>query len=196
MEDYIVALISAVASFIAAYLGACLALKNVKKEKYFEERKRLYYELAGILPITDEFIAQSDYLQDYDCGGNAKQKIEIMKMRLQDAEERLKIKKVGKYTSKEIYEIETEISNWKYIIKKHKEYLQEMEELHKKLEAFDKSGKKNLLRLFASAEVWSSYVHFEVALHNEYYCNIGVKKDDIVYHINNLILGMRNDLQG
>ena len=49
------------------------------KEKYFEERKRLYYELAGILPITDEFIAQSDYLQDYDCGGNAKQKIEIMK---------------------------------------------------------------------------------------------------------------------
>ena len=48
MEDYIVALISAVASFIAAYLGACLALKNVKKEKYFEERKRLYYELAGI----------------------------------------------------------------------------------------------------------------------------------------------------
>lgn len=54
-----------------------------------------------------------------------------MKMRLQDAEDRLKIKKVGKYTSKEIYEIETEISNWKYIIKKHKEYLQEMEELHK-----------------------------------------------------------------
>ena len=39
-------------------------------------------------------------------------------------------------------------------------------------------------------------VYFEVALHNEYYCNIGVKKDDIVYHINNLILGMRNDLQG
>lgn len=32
MEDYIVALISAVASFIAAYLGACLALKNVKKK--------------------------------------------------------------------------------------------------------------------------------------------------------------------
>ena len=94
MEDYIVALISAVASFIAAYLGAFLALKNVKKEKYFEERKRLYYELAGILPITDEFIAQSDCLQDYDCGGNAEQKIEIMKMRLQDAEDRLKIKKV------------------------------------------------------------------------------------------------------
>lgn len=52
----------------------------------------------------------------------------------------------GQYTSKEIHEVETEIDNWKYRIERHKEYLQEMGELHKKLEEFDKSGKKNLLR--------------------------------------------------
>ena len=65
-----------------------------------------------------------------------------------------------------------------------------------KLEEFDKSGKKNLLRLFASARVWNSYVELSVALHNEYYCNLGVVKEDIVHHVNNLIFYMRNDLQG
>ena len=34
------------------------------------------------------------------------------------------------------------------------------------------------------------------ALHNEYYCNLGVVKEDIVHHVNNLIFYMRNDLQG
>ena len=196
MENYIITLISAVASFIAAYFGAFWALKNVKKEKYFEERKRLYYELAGILPIIDAFITQSDYLRNGECGGNAEDKIVIMEMRLQDAEDRLKIMQESQYTSKQMYEVETEINNWKYRIERHKEYLQEMKELHKKLEEFDKSGKKNLLRLFASTEVWNSYVGFSVALHNEYYCNIGVVKEDIVYHINNLIFYMRSDLQG
>ena len=56
--------------------------------------------------------------------------------------------------------------------------------------------KKNLLRLFASARVWNSYVELSVALHNEYYCNLGVVKEDIVHHVNNLIFYMRNDLQG
>ena len=64
------------------------------------------------------------------------------------------------------------------------------------LEEFDKSGKKNLLRLFASARVWNSYVELSFALHNEYYCNLGVVKEDIVHHVNNLIFYMRNDLQG
>ena len=196
MENYIIELISVAGTFIAAYLGSLWALKNVKKEKYFEERKQIYYELASILPIIDTCITQSDYLQDCQLGGTAENKIVIMEMKLHDAEDRLKIMQESQHTYNEMHEVEIEISNWEYRIKRHKEYLQEMGELHKKLEEFDKSGKKNLLRLFASAEVWSSYVHFEVALHNEYYCNIGVKKDDIVYHINNLILGMRNDLQG
>ena len=43
---------------------------------------------------------------------------------------------------KENYEVEIEISNWEYRIKRHKEYLQEMGELHKKLEEFDKSGRR------------------------------------------------------
>ena len=183
MENYIIELISVAGTFIAAYLGSLWALKNVKKEKYFEERKQIYYELASILPIIDTCITQSDYLQDCQLGGTAENKIVIMEMKLHDAEDRLKIMQI-------------EISNWEYRIKRHKEYLQEMGELHKKLEEFDKSGKKNLLRLFASARVWNSYVELSVALHNEYYCNLGVVKEDIVHHVNNLIFYMRNDLQG
>ena len=38
MENYIIELISVAGTFIAAYLGSLWALKNVKKEKYFEER--------------------------------------------------------------------------------------------------------------------------------------------------------------
>lgn len=53
MENYIIELISVAGTFIAAYLGSLWALKNVKKEKYFEERKQIYYELASILPIID-----------------------------------------------------------------------------------------------------------------------------------------------
>ena len=196
MENYIIELISVAGTFIAAYLGSLWALKNVKKEKYFEERKQIYYELASILPIIDTCITQSDYLQDCQLGGTAENKIVIMEMKLHDAEDRLKIMQESQHTYNEMHEVEIEISNWEYRIKRHKEYLQEMGELHKKLEEFDKSGKKNLLRLFASARVWSSYVELSVALHNEYYCNLGVVKEDIVHHVNNLIFYMRNDLQG
>ena len=196
MENYIIELISVAGTFIAAYLGSLWALKNVKKEKYFEERKQIYYELASILPIIDTCITQSDYLQDCQLGGTAEHKIVIMEMKLHDAEDRLKIMQESQHTYNEMHEVEIEISNWEYRIKRHKEYLQEMGELHKKLEEFDKSGKKNLLRLFASARVWNSYVELSVALHNEYYCNLGVVKEDIVHHVNNLIFYMRNDLQG
>ena len=75
MENYIIELISVAGTFIAAYLGSLWALKNVKKEKYFEERKQIYYELASILPIIDTCITQSDYLQDCQLGGTAENKI-------------------------------------------------------------------------------------------------------------------------
>ena len=51
MENYIIELISVAGTFIAAYLGSLWALKNVKKEKYFEEisisggKKRCVYYL-------------------------------------------------------------------------------------------------------------------------------------------------------
>lgn len=87
MENYIIELISVAGTFIAAYLGSLWALKNVKKEKYFEERKQIYYELASILPIIDTCITQSDYLQDCQLGGTAENKIVIMEMKLHDAED-------------------------------------------------------------------------------------------------------------
>lgn len=55
MENYIIELISVAGTFIAAYLGSLWALKNVKKEKYFEERKQIYYELASILPMISSY---------------------------------------------------------------------------------------------------------------------------------------------
>lgn len=71
-----------------------------------------------------------------------------------------------------------------------------MKELKDKIDKFELNGNRNLLRIFASTNVWNSYVRFNVALHNEYMCNIGVKKDDITYHINDLIAYMRIDLSG
>ena len=146
MENYIIELISVAGTFIVAYLGFLWALKNVKKEKYFEERKQIYYELASILPIIDTCITQSDYLQDCQLGGTAENKIVIMEMKLHDAEDRLKIMQESQHTYNEMHEVEIEISNWEYRIKRHKEYLQEMGELHKKLEEFDKSEWVKVLR--------------------------------------------------
>ena len=65
-----------------------------------------------------------------------------------------------------------------------------------KIDKFELAGNRNLLRIFASTNVWNSYVRFNVALGNEYLCNIGVKKEDITYHINDLIAYMRMDLSG
>ena len=101
MENYIIELISVAGTFIAAYLGSLWALKNVKKEKYFEERKQIYYELASILPIIDTCITQSDYLQDCQLGGTAENKIVIMEMKLHDAEDRLKIMQESQHTYNE-----------------------------------------------------------------------------------------------
>lgn len=54
-----------------------------------------------------------------------------MEMKLHDAEDRLKIMQESQHTYNEMHEVEIEISNWEYRIKRHKEYLQEMGELHK-----------------------------------------------------------------
>lgn len=120
-----------------------------------------------------------------------------MKIQLEDAESR-KRKLMGQadITKECTYGIDTEISNLKYKINKHEEYLAQMKELKGKIEEFELNGNRNLLRIFASTNVWNSYVRFNVALYNEYMCNIGVKKEDITYHINDLIIYMRMDLAG
>ena len=93
-----------------------------------------------------------------------------------------------------MYDVDTEINNLKYKIKRHEEYLTQMRQLKDKIDKFELAGNRNLLRIFASTNVWNSYVRFNVALDNEYLCNIGVKKEDIIYHINDLIAYMRMDL--
>lgn len=191
MTEYIIPVIT---SFLGTTLASSLAIKKFKREKYFEEKKRLYYELATILPIVDDFEAQSDYLDGSEGNCGAERKTDIMAIQLKDAEERLETFKNQNTSSDKIYEVEAEVDNLKYKIKKHKQYLGSMKNLHTKIEEFEKKGNKNLLRVFASTNVWNSYVGFNVALHNEYYCNIGVKKEDITYHINKLITYMRNDL--
>lgn len=184
-----------VASFFAAYLGAFYGFKNIKKEKFFEERKKIYSELVSVLPIIDRFWTQSDYLDGNEGSGNAESRIPYMQVQLKIAEEELEKRKKNKESFDRQYEVENEISNWKYKIKKHEEYLNEMKELHNKFDIFDNSGNRNLLRIFASVEVWNSYMGLFVALNNEYHCNNGVKTEDIVYHINNIINYIRRDLQ-
>lgn len=195
MVEIIVACVSVAGTLFAAYFGACWALKNAKKEKYFEERKEIYCKLVEILPVIEYFMAQSDYMEGCLIGGNPENKIASMKIKLEDAEKRLALLEKHEYTSEQRYEIETEISNWNYRIEKHELYLQEMKSVRGKLEDFEKSGKINVLRLFASQEVLNSYTRFRVALDNEYMCNIGVTKEDVVYHIKNTISYMREDLK-
>ena len=195
MVEIIVACVSVAGTLFAAYVGACWAFKNSKKDKYFEERKKIYCELVEMLPVIEYFIAQSDYMEECLIGGNPENKIDSMKIKLKDAEERLALLEKQEYTSEQRCEIETEISNWNYRIEKHELYLQEMKSVRGKLEDFEKSGKINVLRLFASQEVLNSYTRFRVALDNEYKCNIGVTKEDVVYHIKNTISYMKEDLK-
>lgn len=130
-----------------------------------------------------------------NCG--AENKISIMKIQLEDAESK-KQKLTGQagVTKECMYDVDTEISNLKYKIKKHEEYLIQMRELKDIIYKFEFVGNRNLLRIFASTNVWSSYVRFNVALDNEYMYNIGTRKEDVTYHINNLLAYMRMDLAG
>lgn len=193
--DVIVACVSVVGAWFATYLGARWALKNLKKEKYFEERKKIYFDLAEVLPVVNYYMAQSDYMYDCMITGKAEDKLSTMKNNLKAEENRLELLKKQGGTSEQIYEVETEINNYKYRIEKHELYLKEMKELRKKIEDFEKSGKKNLLRLFASPEVWTSYIEFRCAFDNEYNCNIGVTKEHVEMHINKIISCMREDLK-
>lgn len=192
MTGYIIAIITSMTSFIGAFIASALAIKNTKKEHYFVEKKKLYYELVMILPDIEEFIAQSDYMTGDEGNCSAEEKVNIMKIRLEDAEDRKK----NIFTREQIQEVEQEIRMLKYKIDRNNEYIKQNEQLRCKIDEFEKNGNKNLLRIFASAKVWRSYVRFKVALHNEYYCCNGVKKEDIIVNIMDLLKYMSKDLSG
>lgn len=192
MTGYIIAIITSMTSFIGAFIASALAIKNTKKEHYFVEKKKLYYELAMILPDIEEFIAQSDYMTGDEGNCSAEEKVNIMKIRLEDAEDRKK----NIFTREQIQEVEQEIRMLKYKIDRNNEYIKQNEQLRCKIDEFEKNGNKNLLRIFASAKVWRSYVRFKVALHNEYYCCNGVKKEDVIVNIMDLLKYMSKDLAG
>ncbi len=192
MTGYIIAIITSMTSFIGAFIASALAIKNTKKEHYFVEKKKLYYELAMILPDIEEFIAQSDYMTGDEGNCSAEEKVNIMKIRLEDAEDRKK----NVFTREQKQEVEQEIRMLKYKIDRNNEYIKQNEQLRCKIDEFEKNGNKNLLRIFASAKVWRSYVRFKVALHNEYYCCNGVKKEDIIVNIMDLLKYMSKDLSG
>ena len=192
MTGYIIAIITSITSFIGAFIASALAIKNTKKEHYFVEKKKLYYELAMILPDIEEFIAQSDYMTGDEGNCSAEEKVNIMKIRLEDAEDRKK----NIFTREQIQEVEQEIRMLKYKIDRSNEYIKQNEQVRCKIDEFEKNGNKNLLRIFASAKVWRSYVRFKVALHNEYYCCNGAKKEDIMVNIMDLLKYMRKDLSG
>lgn len=192
MTGYIIAIITSMTSFIGAFIASALAIKNTKKEHYFVEKKKLYYELAMILPDIEEFIAQSDYMTGDEGNCSADEKVNIMKIRLEDAEDRKK----NVFTREQKQEVEQEIRMLKYKIDRNNEYIKQNEQLRCKIDEFEKNGNKNLLRIFASAKVWRSYVRFKVALHNEYYCCNGVKKEDIIVNIMDLLKYMSKDLSG
>lgn len=192
MTGYIIAIITSMTSFIGAFIASALAIKNTKKEHYFVEKKKLYYELAMILPDIEEFIAQSDYMTGDEGNCSAEEKVNIMKIRLEDAEDRKK----NVFTREQKQDVEQEIRMLKYKIDRNNEYIKQNEQLRCKIDEFEKNGNKNLLRIFASAKVWRSYVRFKVALHNEYYCCNGVKKEDIIVNIMDLLKYMSKDLSG
>lgn len=193
--EYLTIFISILTTFVATYIAASLAYKNSKKVRYYDEKKKIYYDLAEILPIVDEFKCQSDYLDGSEGNGKAANKMKIMKMQLDEVKHCfIKLEKEGKERAK-IEEVRVEISNLEYKIEKHEKYLKEFKDLFNRIERFEQRGKKNLLRIFASRKVWNSYISFTVALSNEYNTSIGVKAEDIKYHINKLIGYMREDLR-
>lgn len=138
MAEYIITIITAITSFIGAYVASSLAMKNIKQEQYFAEKKRIYYDLATILPDVEKFLAQSDYMDGTEGKCGAENKISIMKIQLEDAESR-KQKLTGQsgVAKKCMYDIDTEISNLKYKIEKHEEYLIQMRELKDKIDKFE-----------------------------------------------------------
>ena len=65
MENYGITIITSIMSFFGAYIASTLALRNQKQKKYFAEKRRIYFNLAIILPDVESFLAQSEYLDKY-----------------------------------------------------------------------------------------------------------------------------------
>lgn len=169
MTEYIIAFFTAFTSIAGAYLASTLAMRNTKQEQFFTEKKNIYYELTTILPDVDKFLAQSDYMDGTEGSGRAEDKISIMEIQLEDIVNR-KQELIGQagVTKECMYNLDTKINNLKYKINIHKEYLVQMKELKDKIVKFELNGNRNLLRIFASTNVWNSYVRLNVALDNEY----------------------------
>ena len=193
--QYITIIISTFTTFVAAYIAAMLAYKNNKRIKYYDEKKKIYYDLVSILPIVDDMVCQSDYLDGNEGCGDASIKIKIMEIQLEDAEKRLVECDEKQYNYVDREKIKIEISNLEYKMEKHKKYLLEFSELQNKILNFEKNGNKNLMRIFSSVAVWNSYISFNVALSNEHNTDIGVTAEVIKYQINNLINEIRKDLR-
>lgn len=138
MTGYIIAIITSMTSFIGAFIASALAIKNTKKEHYFVEKKKLYYELAMILPDIEEFIAQSDYMTGDEGNCSAEEKVNIMKIRLEDAEDRKK----NVFTREQKQEVEQEIRMLKYKIDRNNEYIKQNEQLRCKIDEFEKMAIK------------------------------------------------------
>lgn len=195
MIEYIKIFAPSILSVITVYITSRMAMGNIKQGQYYEEKRKLYYELATILPNIESFKAQSDYMDGTEGNCNAYMKITIMEQQLKDAKKRKhkfehKIDRFGETMSN----LENQISDLNYKIENHKQYLSQMQDIFEKIQNFQKKGNENVLLIFASSDVRRDYKKLKAALHNEFCLNIGVKKEDIIYNINSLIENMKKDL--
>lgn len=189
-------LVSIISSFFAAFFASSLALKNTKKEKYYEERKNLYCNLINILPTIDDFETQSDFLyMTNESGINAENTLILLKSTLNAERKSLEGNKEI-YKNNKKYEIECRIHNLECKISRQKEYIAKRKELLSKIKKFEDEGNYTLLRIFASENVFKNYLAFNVNLHNEFYCNNGTTKEHILNNLINLITFIRKDLSG
>lgn len=121
MIEYIKIFAPSILSVITVYITSRMAMGNIKQGQYYEEKRKLYYELATILPDIESFKAQSDYMDGTEGNCNAYMKITIMEQQLKDAKKRKhkfehKIDRFGETMSN----LENQISDLNYKIENHK----------------------------------------------------------------------------
>lgn len=163
-----------------------IPISNYRKQRAFDEKKKIYHMLLEVLHGDEKFIAQSEYLEGYGGNGDAEYKIKILDIQLHDAIYRCEL--ANDDIRKQ--DLSHEINKIQGIQQQHYSYIGLREQLFNELKSFDENC-SHLLDIYGSKYVRFLYYDLKACLKNEYKFNRGISTEQILC----VVRGIRNSIR-
>jgi hypothetical protein len=184
-------LINTITPFISAFLGAFFGYHFSLKKRFDKDKKEVYHNLLEYLPASIS-ISQGDISQEYLSVGSPETSIDILKIKIEDYEKQLE---KDNLTSEQKEILETKRNNSCYAIKQLNQYIEFFSKMLKDMSEFEHSRLFNLFKIYASNDVRNAYVHFNVAISNDYHACFNVPSRELNILLDQLLFAIKADLR-